>query len=53
MRQFEYRILSASDLSESLLNEMGKEGWEVVCSGQSIVLGSFLVLKRERVRQSA
>lgn len=48
MRQFEYRILPASDISENLLNQMGKEGWELVCSGQSIVHGSFLVLKRER-----
>lgn len=53
MSQFEYRILSASDISETLLNEMGKEGWEVVCSGQSILLGSFLVFKRELPRQGA
>jgi hypothetical protein len=47
MRQFEYRILQASDLSETILNELGKEGWELVCSTQSIVYGSCLVLKRE------
>lgn len=48
MRQFEYRILRASDLSESTLNELGGEGWELVCSTQSIVYGSCLVLKREK-----
>ena len=47
MRQFEYRILNASDLSQAVLNELGKEGWELVCSTQSIVYGSCLVLKRE------
>ena len=47
MRQFEYRILTTSDLSESALNELGKEGWELVCSTQSIMHGSCLVLKRE------
>lgn len=47
MRQFAYRILSASDVSEGLLNDLGKHGWELVCSGQSIVHGSYLVLKRE------
>ena len=48
MHKFEYRILPASEASENLLNELGDEGWEVVCSGQSIVHGSFLVLKREK-----
>ncbi len=50
MLQFEYRILQASDLSETLLNESGKEGWEVVCSTQSIVYGSCLILKREKTQ---
>ena len=50
MRRFEYRILQASDLSETLLNELGDEGWELVCSAQSIVHGSCLILKRERAR---
>jgi hypothetical protein len=50
MDQFEYRILQASDLSEAALNELGKEGWELVCSTQSIVYGSCLVLKREKAR---
>jgi hypothetical protein len=50
MRQFEYRILQAVDLSESVLNELGTEGWELVCSTQSIVYGSCLVLKREKVQ---
>lgn len=48
MRQFEYRILSASEVSEGVLNELGKQGWELVCSGLSIVHGSFLVLKKEQ-----
>lgn len=48
MRQFEYRILHASDLSESVLDELGNEGWEIVCSTQSIVYGSCLILKREK-----
>lgn len=48
MPEFEYRILAASEMTETLLNELGKDRWEVVCSGQSIVLGSFLVLKREK-----
>lgn len=47
MRQFEYRILTTSDLSESALNELGKQGWDLVCSTQSIMYGSCLVLKRE------
>ena len=47
MRQFEYRILVTTDLSEASLNQLGKEGWEVVCSTQSIMHGSCLVLKRE------
>lgn len=48
MHKFEYRILQASDLSEDVLNELGKEGWELVCSTLSIVYGSCLVLKREK-----
>ncbi len=48
MHKFEYRILQASDLSENVLNELGKEGWELVCSTLSIVYGSCLVLKREK-----
>lgn len=51
MREFEYRILQASDLSETILNELGKAGWELVCSTQSIVYGSCLVLKRELERE--
>lgn len=47
MRQFEYRILTTSDFSDTTLNELGREGWEVVCSTQSIMYGSCLVLKRE------
>ena len=47
MRQFEYRVLSASELSETFLTELGKAGWELVCSTQSIVYGSCLILKRE------
>jgi hypothetical protein len=47
MRQFEYRILVTADLSEASLNAMGKDGWEVVCSTQSIMHGSCIVLKRE------
>lgn len=47
MRQFEYRILTTSDLSETLLNDLGKDGWELICSTQSIIHGSCLVLKRE------
>lgn len=47
MRQFEYRILTTSDLSEAALNELGKQGWDLVCSTQSIMYGSCLVMKRE------
>jgi hypothetical protein len=47
MRQFEYLILTTSDLSESALNDLGKEGWELICSTQSIMHGSCLVLKRD------
>ncbi len=50
MSQFEYRILQSSDLSEAALNDLGKEGWELVCSTQSIVHGSCLVLKREKIK---
>lgn len=52
MRQFEYRILQASDMTETILNELGRDGWELICSTQSIVYGSCLVLKRELVRES-
>lgn len=48
MRQFEYHILVTSDLSEKMLNDLGKLGWELVCSTQSIMYGSCLVLKREQ-----
>ena len=48
MRKFEYRVVQASDLSEPILNELGGEGWEMVCSTQSIMYGSCLVLKREK-----
>ncbi|MEK6600721.1 MAG: DUF4177 domain-containing protein [Candidatus Binatota bacterium] len=48
MRKFEYRILPATDLSETTFNELGNEGWEFVCSTQSIIYGSCLVLKREK-----
>ncbi len=48
MRRFEYRILKASELSEAILNELGEQGWELVCSTQSIMYGSCLVLKREK-----
>jgi hypothetical protein len=47
MRQFEYRILVTADLTETALNDLGKQGWELVCSTQSIMHGSCLVLKRE------
>ena len=47
MRQFEYRILVTADLSEDSLNNLGKQGWELVCSTQSIMHGSCLVLKRD------
>jgi hypothetical protein len=47
MRRFEYRILVTADLSESSLNELGEQGWELVCSTQSIMHGSCLVLKRD------
>lgn len=47
MRQFEYRILVTADLSETALNDLGKLGWELVCSTQSIMYGSCLLLKRE------
>ena len=48
MRRFEYRIVKASDLIEKALNGLGEEGWELVCSTQSILYGSCLVLKREK-----
>jgi len=48
MRKFEYRIIRASDLSEKMLDELGENGWELVCSTQSIMYGSCLVLKREK-----
>lgn len=47
MAEFEYRILQVSNFTEATLNELGKEGWELVCSAQSIVYGSCLILKRE------
>ena len=47
MRQFEYHILVTADLSETALNDLGRQGWELVCSTQSIMYGSCLVLKRE------
>ena len=47
MRQFEYHILGTADLSETALNDLGRQGWELVCSTQSIMYGSCLLLKRE------
>jgi len=47
MREFEYRILKIGDFTEAALNELGEKGWELVCSAQSIVYGSCLILKRE------
>lgn len=47
MRQFEYHILVTADLSETVLNDLGRQGWELVCSTQSIMYGSCLLLKRE------
>jgi hypothetical protein len=47
MSHYEYRILQANDVSVPVLNELGMEGWELVCSTQSIIYGSCLVLKRE------
>lgn len=52
MSQFEYRILVTADLSESSLNDLGKQGWELVCSTQSIMHGTCLVLKRELAADS-
>ncbi len=49
MRQFEYRILRASELTEAILNSFGDQGWELVCSIQSIIQGSCLVLKKEKI----
>ena len=48
MRRFEYRILRANEMSEPILNQLGDEGWEVVCAAQSIMYGTCLVLKREK-----
>jgi hypothetical protein len=49
--QFEYRVVRANELSEDLLNNLGQEGWELVCSAQSIMYGSCLVLKRPKQRR--
>ena len=48
MRQFEYRILQTVDLTEAVLNELGMDGWELVCSIQNIMFGSCIILKREK-----
>lgn len=52
MRQFEYRIVRSIDWTEAVLNELGIDGWELVCSAQSIMCGSCLLLKRERSEQA-
>ena len=52
MSQFEYHILVTADLTETSLNDLGKQGWELVCSTQSIMHGSCLVLKRELAADS-
>lgn len=36
-------------MSEPILNELGEDGWEVVCSAQSIMYGTCLVLKRGKI----
>lgn len=48
MRQFEYRLLQGSDLTEAVLNELGMDGWELVCSIQNIMFGSCIIFKREK-----
>ncbi len=52
MRQFEYRILQTTDLTEAVLNELGVDGWELVCSIQNIMFGSCVILKREKSRDA-
>ncbi len=51
MRRFEYQILQTNDVTEASLNALGNEGWELVCSIQSIVHGSCLLVKREKIPQ--
>ncbi len=48
MRQFEYRLLQVSELTEAVLNELGMDGWELVCSIQNIMFGSCIIFKREK-----
>ncbi len=52
MRQFEYRIVQMSNLTEIMLNELGMDGWELVCSIQGIIFGNGVILKREKSRDA-
>ncbi len=52
MRQFEYRIVQVSNLTEIMLNELGMDGWELICSIRGIILGSCVILKREKSRDA-
>ncbi|HWP60314.1 MAG TPA: hypothetical protein VNL14_20635 [Candidatus Acidoferrales bacterium] len=48
MPQFEYYIVRSNEMSLELLNELGRNGWELVCFAQSINYGSCLLLKRRK-----
>ena len=52
VRQFEYRIVQLSNLTEIMLNELGMDGWELVCAIQSIMFGNGVILKREKSRDA-
>lgn len=45
-RRFEYKVVSFCFKDEQkALNELGEEGWELVCS---YCLGLYLIFKREK-----
>ncbi len=52
MRQFEYRIVQVSNLTEIMVNELGMDGWDLVCSIQNVIFGSCVILKREKSRDA-
>lgn len=46
MKKFEYKVVSCFFTNEEkVLNKLGEEGWELVCS---YCLGLYLILKREK-----
>ncbi|KKR12160.1 MAG: hypothetical protein UT41_C0003G0087 [Candidatus Wolfebacteria bacterium GW2011_GWC2_39_22] len=49
MKKWEYYVGSICDLNEARLNELGKEGWELVVFTHSSTGDHRAIFKRERM----